>query len=231
MKSDKIRIMIVEDERLPATYLSELLSKEGYEVVAICNEGDDAVRKARKYHPDIVFMDIMLKGEVSGCEAALRIGSELPRTKILFLTAYIDEEMISYASEAGACNYLLKPYNDAQILATLKLIASQQRDARTIVRGRFKLLHLGGAYFYDTHTEKIYADTKELLLSAKKRKLISLLVKAEGRCVSYDDLCISLFDDANRYGALRTLVSRLNRTLGFSLVENVPQQGYRIQRA
>ncbi len=226
MSCDKATtVLIVEDEHLPATYLCELLEKEGYRIVAVCDTGRGAIEAARKDRPEIVLMDIMLKGTMSGCEAALRIKSELPETKLIFLTAYIDAEMIFYASEAGACNYLLKPYNDTQILATLHL-ASCRAPSHS---GRCSLLHLGGEYFYDTRSKKLYAETKELLLSPKKRKLITLLIEAKGAVVPYATLCQAIFDDENRYGALRTLVSRLNHKLGFSLIENVAKEGYVIR--
>ena len=227
MPKHNAKILIVEDERLPAYYLSELLKSEGYTVVGIASNANDAIALAGKHRPDALFMDVMLKGSLSGCEAALYIRSKLPMVKILFLTAYIDEEMIAYASEAGACNYLLKPYNDAQILAALKLAiaAPHHKRAETL---HPSLLHLCGEYFYDTHKQKLYQNTQVVPLRAKKHKLLYLLIKAEGKCIAYDELCEKIFGDKEHYSALRTLVSRLNHKLGFTLVENQPKKGYKI---
>ena len=68
-------ILIVEDEKIPAQFLKEILEEQGFNVLATCDRGTDAVAKAIKLKPDVIFMDIMLKDGMSGCDVALKISS------------------------------------------------------------------------------------------------------------------------------------------------------------
>ena len=108
-------IIIVEDEKIPAQFLKEILEKQGFNVLAICDTGIDAIEKSISLKPDIVFMDIMLKDGLSGCDAALKISACI-QTKIIFLTAHSNDEMVEYALEAGAANYLANSNNKRNFL-------------------------------------------------------------------------------------------------------------------
>jgi CheY-like chemotaxis protein len=86
----KIKILVVEDERIVAKDIQNSLKNLGYEVPAVASTGQEAVKKAGEIKPDIVIMDIVLKGEVDGIEAASAIRS-LYKIPIIYLTAYEDE--------------------------------------------------------------------------------------------------------------------------------------------
>lgn len=116
-----MRIVIVEDDVIPANYLKKILELEGHEVIAMIASGVEAIEVAKREKPDLIFMDVMLKDHISGAEAATKIHYAYPEILIVFLTAYSDKEMIDYAVESEAFAYLLKPYRDQEILATLKL--------------------------------------------------------------------------------------------------------------
>lgn len=116
----KKKILIVEDEPLFSNYLKNLLLQENYEVVGIVERGLDAISFARMCQPDLILMDVMLKGSMSGSEAAVEIHQRDKSIKIIFLTAYAEAEMIEYAVNAEVMAYLLKPYRDNEILATIK---------------------------------------------------------------------------------------------------------------
>lgn len=88
-KSSKPRIVIVEDERINAMDTAYRLGNLGYSVVATVQSGEDAIDTANKLHPDLMLMDIKLKGHVSGIEVAKQIQKlDIP---VVFLTSYSDE--------------------------------------------------------------------------------------------------------------------------------------------
>jgi DNA-binding response OmpR family regulator len=123
----KKTIFIVEDDLLSAEYLKEILIKENYKVFEIVDTGEAAIQKCKTIEPDILLMDIMLKGQLSGNEAAVEIKHYHPNCKIIFLTAFAEPEMIDYAARSKACAYLMKPYREKEILATIQVVLSQDQ--------------------------------------------------------------------------------------------------------
>src|ERR1700680_5110571 len=96
MTISKIGILIVEDESIVAKDIQQSLKKLGYEALGVCATGEDAAAKAEQLKPSLVLMDIMLKGDMSGIEAADYIRQKL-NIPIIFLTAYADSSTLSKA--------------------------------------------------------------------------------------------------------------------------------------
>ena len=92
----RARILIVEDERIVANDLRGRLDRIGYDVVGMACTGEDAIARAREHLPDIVLMDITLKGAMDGVEAAEEIGraSDIP---VIFMTAHSDDVTLQRA--------------------------------------------------------------------------------------------------------------------------------------
>jgi PAS domain S-box-containing protein len=114
------RIMVVEDESITAMGLEKRLTKQGYDVVAVVASGEEAVRRAEETSPDLVLMDIMLEGEMDGVEAAARIASRLD-IPIIYLTAYADENTLLRAKITEPFAYLLKPFQERELLITIEM--------------------------------------------------------------------------------------------------------------
>ncbi len=83
--AEKCTVFIVEDEPIVVECLERLLEYHGFTVVGSCDKGSEAVSKAKELQPQIILMDIMLKDNISGCDAALEIRQHID-TKIIFLT-------------------------------------------------------------------------------------------------------------------------------------------------
>jgi len=95
-QSSRIKILVVEDETIVALDLQNSLKILGYEVVAAATTGEDAITKANRTRPDLVLMDIMLKGEMDGVQAAETIHAQLG-VPVIFLTACADEATLQKA--------------------------------------------------------------------------------------------------------------------------------------
>ncbi|MCC6864596.1 MAG: response regulator [Ignavibacteria bacterium] len=113
------KIFIVEDEAITALDIKNTLEKLKYEVVGICNRGDTAVKEIRKAKPDLVLMDIFLKGEIDGIETArlLNVAGKLP---VIYLSARTDDETIDRSRSTNPYGYLLKPLNDRDLNSCIK---------------------------------------------------------------------------------------------------------------
>ena len=132
----KSRLMIVEDEAIIAMELESQLQSLGYEVTAIVNTGEKAIKRAEEDKPDIILMDIRIKGELDGIDTA-----EVMRNRfgILFVlsTAYLDRERIERAKITMPVGYVLKPIQERDLKVTLEMalyvakVDTERRKAET----------------------------------------------------------------------------------------------------
>ena len=102
------KIMIVEDEVIVSADIRIKLEQLGYEVAPIVRYGEKVLDAARQVRPDLVLMDIKLKGEMDGIQAAEQIRADL-NLPVVFLTAYSDSETLSRAKATEPYAYLKKP--------------------------------------------------------------------------------------------------------------------------
>lgn len=112
---DKKRILIVEDEGIQAMGLEETLERAGYEVIGIADNGLEALDKVRSDAPDLVLLDIHIKGDMDGIATAWKIRDISP-APIIYLTAYVDPETIRRAEETSPAAYITKPYRQPHLL-------------------------------------------------------------------------------------------------------------------
>src|SRR5690606_38383489 len=114
------RIMVVEDESILAMLIKRKLQNWGYEVVDWVDTGEEAVKNAEKYKPDLILMDIVLKGDMDGIEAAQRIREKVD-IPIIYLTAYSNDEVLKRAQETEPYGYILKPFREGEVNANIKM--------------------------------------------------------------------------------------------------------------
>ena len=117
--TEKIRILIVEDEAIVAEDLELAVTNIGYEVVGRAVSADAAVDKAVKLKPDLVLMDIVLRGEKNGIDASQEIKEKVD-IPVIFLTAYSDVGLIDRAKSTEPYAYLVKPFQERQLLASIE---------------------------------------------------------------------------------------------------------------
>ncbi|OLP17955.1 hypothetical protein BST81_12950 [Leptolyngbya sp. 'hensonii'] len=123
-------ILIVEDELLIAHNLARSLKKLGYQIVDVVSSGDAAIQSAAIKKPDLVLMDIVIKGELDGIETAAKIRQsyDIP---IVFITAYADDETLGRAAEVSAYGYILKPFKEKEVHIVIKMALSQYQEIKS----------------------------------------------------------------------------------------------------
>jgi CheY-like chemotaxis protein len=122
----KAKILVVEDERILAIGIKRKLEMSGHIVTGIASSGQEAIEKARKTDPNLILMDIVLKGEMDGIEAAQQI-INLCNIPIIYLTAYADEEILERAMITEPYGYILKPFKIDELNANIKLALYKHR--------------------------------------------------------------------------------------------------------
>lgn len=116
----KIKILVVEDESIVAKDIQGTLKKLGYLVPTTVNSGEKAIEEIEEGKPDLVLMDIMLKGQVSGIEAA-NIIKERFGIPVIFLTAYADDNTLSKAKLSEPYGYIIKPFREKELQTTIEI--------------------------------------------------------------------------------------------------------------
>jgi len=127
----KANILVVEDEGIVAQSIQNMLNNLGYDVCGIALTGKTAVQKAEETQPDLVLMDIKLKGEMDGVDAAEKI-HELFDLPIVFLTAYADEETLQRAKITEPFGYLLKPFEEQDLHSTIEMALYKSKMDRKL---------------------------------------------------------------------------------------------------
>ena len=105
----KARILVVEDEKITARNIKNNLVKLGYDVPATVSFGEEAIQKAGETRPDLVLMDVQLKGDMNGIQAAEQIRTRF-NIPIIYLTAYTDEDTLEQAKVTEPYSYIIKPF-------------------------------------------------------------------------------------------------------------------------
>ncbi|MBU0561770.1 MAG: response regulator, partial [Bacteroidetes bacterium] len=122
----KARILVVEDEVIVAENLALAISDLGYEVVGRPVSAEEAVKKALELEPDLILMDVVLKGNKNGIDASQEIKKKMD-IPIIFLTAYSDISFIDKAKSIEPYAYIVKPIQPRQLLASIEMALYKSR--------------------------------------------------------------------------------------------------------
>jgi PAS domain S-box-containing protein len=139
MSQGRKRIFIVEDQRLIAADLENTLEKLGYDVVGYAGSGEEAVALTRAVRPDLVLMDIRLRGQMDGIQAASEIREHVD-VPIVYLTAYADEETILRAKLTAPFGYVVKPFNQRELRAAIEIALYKHEADRLLAEERARRL-------------------------------------------------------------------------------------------
>lgn len=123
---EEIKIIVVEDESIVAEDIKRSLQNMGYFVPAIVSTGEDAIKKAAELMPDMILMDIVLRGEMNGIEAAGQIRTDL-NIPVIYLTAYTDDKILEQAKLTEPFGYIIKPFEDKELHSVIEMALYKNR--------------------------------------------------------------------------------------------------------
>lgn len=121
------RVMLVEDEAIVALNLRQRLVKLGYEICATASSGAVALEKIEQHKPDLVLMDINISGDLDGIETAAQISPDW-HIPVIYLTAYSEEATLERARVTKPYGYLLKPFSEREMQATIQMALEQRHS-------------------------------------------------------------------------------------------------------
>ena len=121
-----LRVGVVEDDAIIALDIKRRVQKFGYRIVMSAANAEEALRLAEQEHPDLVLMDIRIRGEADGVDTALILRKKFD-IPVIFVTAYSDDGMRERADKASPLGYLVKPIRDSDLKKALSLAEERVR--------------------------------------------------------------------------------------------------------
>jgi len=137
----KTNVLVIEDEAIVSKDIQHSLKKLGYNVVGSASTGEKAIELALELKPDIVLMDIMLKGQMTGIEAAEEIKSRM-NVPVIYLTAYADENTLSKAKVTEPYGYIIKPFKEIDIHTSIEMAIYKHQKEMEVRKERDLLYSL-----------------------------------------------------------------------------------------
>ena len=123
-------LLVVEDESIVAMDIKHRAEGMGYKVMGIASSGEEAISKTGEFQPDLILMDIVLKGKMDGVQAAqiIREKYDIP---VVYLTAYSDEKTLGRAKLTGPFGYIIKPFEDRELHSAVEIaLYKHQMDSK-----------------------------------------------------------------------------------------------------
>lgn len=233
----KKEILIVEDDLISAWSLKDMLIKHDFTVVGIVDNANDAIEKTKLLEPDLILMDIALKGQKDGCYASSEIRKS-SKTLIIFLTAHGCEEVLDCTHSFIPDDYLRKlesldkPYNETQIITTIKFVFERQNQFNEKCKHRKtddNIIHLKHGYIYHKKEHRLVKNGCEVELGSQADKLVELLCQNINTSVSPQQICNYIYEDDCKPKALKSLISRIREKTNKDFIKNINGRGYKVE--
>jgi DNA-binding response OmpR family regulator len=219
------KILIVEHEAMTAFRLKRYLEKFGYSIVASVHNYKDAMTAVYKNRPDLIICDIEIDEDNTGLQIAQDAEDKFGVGSLLLSEKYSDE-MIEEAQKIHFYGFIMKPYREEELLATLKL-ALHQIEQKRINAIRFVDI---GSYTFDKKKKKLYNAEDEISLSIKVTKLIDYLTSNLNEIKSYAEILNDVYeDDEVSLDTLRHLIKRTKTILGKESIVASRNIGYSLR--
>ena len=247
---DNKNIIIVEDDEITALNLKISLQKHGYNIIAMCNNIEDAKSKINTFLPEIIIIDISLQESTDGIELAKHI-REMHNIPFIYLTSYTDDDIIAQAKFTEPYGYIVKPFDPCSLHATIQMAIfkydvekDRKEDISSLKIDKINLEKLlyskrasdkpivpfGGVYHLDISICETFYKGKKVKLTKKENAFLRLLVAQLGLVVSFEQAMNYVWDENGATeNSVRTLVWRLRNKLEVDIIKNASGIGYYIE--
>lgn len=219
-KMKDLLLMIVEDEDNLRKMLTNALNPYFKELINAKN-GDEGLKKFKKFKPDIVITDILMP-IVDGLDMAKSIKEISKSTPIIVLSAFSEKEKLLKAIDIGIDKYLVKPVDIDELLSIINAI----KDTKI---GTLKLVQINENYQFDFTKKVLIKKGKEITLTKKELAFMTLLIENKGALVLHEHIKNAIWSNSKVTDtAIRTFIKRVRDKIGDDLIKNVPGLGYKI---
>ncbi|EAJ6965731.1 response regulator transcription factor [Campylobacter jejuni] len=213
-------ILVVEDEIKTRESLINVLSERFSKVIGAQN-GDEGLKKFKKFKPDLVITDIAMP-IMDGLDMAREIKEISDDVPIVVLSAYSEKERLLRSIDIGIDKYLIKPVDIEELFKVLDCLVGEKIEANMLVK-------ISEEYQFNKTKRTLIHNGKEIVLTKKELAFISLLLKQPGVLVLHEDINKNVWIGEHVSDtAVRTFIKRVRDKVGEDFIKNVPSLGYKI---
>ncbi|WP_144670490.1 butyrate response regulator transcription factor BumR [Campylobacter jejuni] len=213
-------ILVVEDEIKTRESLINVLSERFSKVIGAQN-GDEGLKKFKKFKPDLVITDIAMP-IMDGLDMAREIKEISDDVPIVVLSAYSEKERLLRSIDIGIDKYLIKPVDIEELFKVLDCLVGEKIEANMLVK-------ISEEYQFNKTKRTLIHNGEEIVLTKKELAFISLLLKQPGVLVLHEDIKKNVWIGEHVSDtAVRTFIKRVRDKVGEDFIKNVPSLGYKI---
>ncbi|EGS1410426.1 response regulator transcription factor [Campylobacter jejuni] len=213
-------ILVVEDEVKARESMINILSERFSKVIGAQN-GDEGLKKFKKFKPDLVITDIAMP-IMDGLDVAREIKEISDDVPIVVLSAYSEKERLLRSIDIGIDKYLIKPVDIEELFKVLDYLIGEKIEANMLVK-------ISEEYQFNKTKRTLIYSGGEIVLTKKELAFISLLLKQPGALVLHEDIKKNVWIGEHVSDtAVRTFIKRVRDKVGEDFIKNVPSLGYKI---
>lgn len=213
-------ILVVEDEVKARESMINILSERFSKVIGVQN-GDEGLKKFKKFKPDLVITDIAMP-IMDGLDMAREIKEISDDVPIVVLSAYSEKERLLRSIDIGIDKYLIKPVDIEELFKVLDYLIGEKIEANMLVK-------ISEEYQFNKTKRTLIYSGGEIVLTKKELAFISLLLKQPGALVLHEDIKKNVWIGEHVSDtAVRTFIKRVRDKVGEDFIKNVPSLGYKI---
>lgn len=213
-------ILVVEDEVKARESMINILSERFSKVIGAQN-GDEGLKKFKKFKPDLVITDIAMP-IMDGLDMAREIKEISDDVPIVVLSAYSEKERLLRSIDIGIDKYLIKPVDIEELFKVLDYLIGEKIEANMLVK-------ISEEYQFNKTKRTLIYSGGEIVLTKKELAFISLLLKQPGALVLHEDIKKNIWIGEHVSDtAVRTFIKRVRDKVGEDFIKNVPSLGYKI---
>jgi len=228
MNTNKLRVIIVEDEALITIIIKTLVKDMGDEVLATCRDSQCAFNKIKELKPDVIFMDINILGPLDGISVIQKLNLDY-KPSVFYITAYSSPEIIEEAMLTKPRNLIVKPIREEDINVALHLARSTINHPNHITKEREVLTE---NIYYDYKKNELYKNNMIIKLTKLEKKLLEYLISKENEIISVDTLRIDLYNgDSLADSSIRDTISRFRKKVDGIRLETFFGKGYMFSKS
>jgi DNA-binding response OmpR family regulator len=222
-----MRVLVVEDEAKIAQFLKKGLTEKGYTVEAV-GDPDSALARLEAAPFDLVILDLLLPGSRDGLEVCREVRARGVRVKILMLTARDTIENKIEGLDAGADDYLVKPFSFRELLARLRALTRRTEPTEP---GPLTL----GDLSYDPESREVTRSGEVTRLTAREGALFELLLRRRGKVVSRSEIQARIWEDSFELSTniidvyINSLRKKIDSGEREKIIQTVRGVGYRVR--
>lgn len=227
MSTVKQKILIVDDEPDILELIEYNLKKEGYQVY-LAGNGQEGITIAKKVHPDLIILDIMMP-KMDGIEACrlMRAIPEFKNTFMVFLTARSEEYSEIAGFNVGADDYIAKPIKPRALVSRINAILRRNSSTDEVSDNKVEI----GDLVIDREAYLVYQNGNKVVLAKKEFELLYLLASKPGKVYTRESILKNIWEDSvvvtNR--TIDVHIRKLREKLGESYVATVKGVGYKFE--